>query len=173
MIRYPKRHTLIVGVSLFVLSFLITALPCLAQQKEKLYDPGADASAELDAAIARAGREGKHVLVQVGGNWCSWCVKLDGLMKRDARIDSILNADYLFLRVNYSKENRNTAVLERLAWPQRFGFPVLVVLDGKGARLHTQDSGLLEKDGGHDPEMVARFLRLWASNALSADQYRE
>jgi thiol:disulfide interchange protein len=173
MTVFPYRHAQTIGMSFFVLTVLLAALPGIAQQTEKLYDPAADATAELDAAIARAGSESKHVLVQVGGNWCSWCLKLDALMKREARIDSLLAADYVFVRVNYSKENHNTEVLERLAWPQRFGFPVLIVLDGSGDRLHTQDSGLLEKDGGHDPEQVERFLRLWAPESVSAESYRE
>lgn len=144
-----------------------------AQERAKLYDPETDAAAALDAAIAMAKQEGKHVLAQVGGNWCRWCVKLDRTMSDDPGIDSLLQADYVLLRINYSKENRNMDVLERLAWPQRFGFPVLVVLDGAGQRLHTQDSGQLEKGDGHDPEAVARFLRLWAPGALSADRYAD
>ena len=70
------------------------------------------------------------------------------------------------LHVNNSKENKNAATLARLGHPDRFGFPVLVILDDKGQRLHTQDSGLLEKDGGHDPEAVYRFLYLWRPDAL-------
>ena len=33
---------------------------------------------DLQQAIQLAGQENKHVLVQVGGNWCPWCVKLHG-----------------------------------------------------------------------------------------------
>ncbi len=156
-----------------LLLFLLLTAAGHAQEKTTLYDPDADASAALEAAIAQANTAGKHVLVQVGGNWCRWCVKLDRTMHEDAVIDSLLRADYVLLRVNYSKENRNMEVLERLAWPQRFGFPSLVVLDGSGKRLHTQDSGLLEKDDEHDPEAVARFLRLWAPGVLAADRYRK
>jgi hypothetical protein len=40
-------------------------------------------------------------------------------------------------------------------------------------RSHTQDSGMLEKDKAHDPEQVARFLRLWAPAALRAEHFQE
>lgn len=153
--------------------FLLSVVSLSAQSATQLYDPDADAAAQLAGAVSQAAASGKHVLVQVGGNWCSWCRKLDRLMSEDATIDSLLHADYVLVRVNYSKENRNLDVLERLGWPQRFGFPVLVVLDDAGQRLHTQDSGLLEKDGAHDPDAVARFLRLWAPPALEDAQYRE
>ena len=47
----------------------------------KLYDPSADAALELRAALASAAATGRHVLLQIGGNWCPWCVKLDKLFK--------------------------------------------------------------------------------------------
>ncbi|MDT8325638.1 MAG: thioredoxin family protein [Bacteroidota bacterium] len=165
----PLRRLLrLAVVACALMSFTAGIAP--AQERAQLYDPGADAAAELDAVIARADAEGKHVLAQVGGNWCRWCVKLDRMMSEDPVIDSLLQVDYILLRINYSKENRNMDVLERLAWPQRFGFPVLVVLDGAGVRLHTQDSGLLESGDGHDPAAVSRFLRLWSPGAIATER---
>ena len=35
-------------------------------------------------------------------------------------------------RINYSKENKNPETMALLEYPQRFGFPVLVVLDAAG-----------------------------------------
>ncbi len=151
-----------------VLTCICTVSVFAQDSKIQLYDPDARAAAELQSAIAYASVTGKHVLIQVGGNWCPWCIKLDKLMGNDHEIDSLLNADYIWIRVNYSKENKNLDVLKRLENPQRFGFPVLVLLDGAGQRLHTQDSGLLEKDGAHDPEAVYRFLYLWRPEALAA-----
>jgi thiol:disulfide interchange protein len=166
MIRISSR--IAAGVVVFVLTVAVS----FAQQgttdakEKKLYNPSADAAAELRDAVARAGREGKHVLVQVGGNWCSWCLKLHDTMTRSAAIDSLLRADFVVIRVNFSKENRNESTLAALGYPQRFGFPVLLVLDGSGKRLHTQDSGLLERDKAHDTELVYRFLHLWRPAAV-------
>jgi hypothetical protein len=50
--------------------------------------------------------------------------------------------------------------------PQRFGFPVLVVLNSNGQRIHTQDSGLLESGDGYDPKKVIGFLKNWTPAAL-------
>lgn len=150
------------------------ALPLHAQENNtdaqentaRLYDPSADAQLELRAALAQSAATGRHILLQIGGNWCSWCHKLDRLFTTDQRIDSLLQADYVSLRVNYSEENKNENLLARLESPQRFGFPVLVILDSSGRLLHTQDTGLLEKDGAHDPEQVYRVLYLWRPDAL-------
>lgn len=158
------------------LAFILTVLffsTCPAQQKEvvHIYDPQADAAHDLDAAIARAGAGQKHVLVQVGGNWCPWCIKLDKLFNTNDTIRTFIEKNFVFVLINYSKENRNLPVLERLGYPQRFGFPVLIVLDAAGARLHTQDSGFLEEGKGHSAEKILTFLRNWTPAALAPAQY--
>ena len=156
--------------------FVSLTLACAAQKtanETRIYDPSADAAAALNEALRVADASGRHVLVQVGGNWCSWCLKLEKLFAGNDTIARILNEHYVFLRVNYSKENKNLRVLERLEFPQRFGFPVLVVLDAKGRRLHTQDSGLLEEGGQHSAEKVRTFLSKWTSTSLDPAPYRE
>ena len=143
------------------------------QPKPTIYNPDANAKADIDVAVAKASAENKHVLIQIGGNWCSWCVKFHKLIHTDAALDSVLKADYVFILVNYSKENKNLPVLKDLDFPQRFGFPVLVVLDKTGKRLHTQDSGLLESgDGGYDTKKVIGFLKGWNVAAFDANNYK-
>jgi thioredoxin-related protein len=148
---------------------LLVLLPALSfsQQPAALYNPSADAKADLALAILTAKEHNKHVLVQVGGNWCSWCVKLHGFLESQSRLDSILKSDFVLLRINYSPENKNEEVLATLGFPQRFGFPVLVVLDSDGSRLHTQDTWYLELDKGYDPEKVERFLLGWNVAAVN------
>jgi thiol:disulfide interchange protein len=150
---------------------LILILPLSAKSQEpvKLYNPAADAKKDLALAVQTAKEQNKHVLVQVGGNWCSWCVKLHGFFESNTGIDSILKADYVLVRINYSPENKNPGILASLGYPQRFGFPVLLILDQNGQRLHTQDTGYLELDKGYDPEKVRRFLLGWNVAAVDTD----
>lgn len=163
------QYTRLTRLRLLQIFCLLLFAPLLHAQEGggKLYDPAANAMLELRSAVAQAAANGKHVLVQVGGNWCSWCHKLDKLFTTDERIDSLMQADFVLLRVNYSKENENEQILRLLEGPERFGFPVMLVLDSSGRLLHTQDSGQLEKDGAHDPEQVYRFLYLWRPEAVS------
>lgn len=69
------------------------------------------------------------------------------------------------MHLNYSRENKNQAVMDRLGNPERLGFPVLVVLTPELAVLHTQESGSLESGSpgavAHDPVKVLAFLRRW------------
>jgi thioredoxin-related protein len=143
-----------------------------SQEPVKIYNPDADAGADLEQAIQTAKDQNKHILVQVGGNWCPWCVKLHGFFASETKVDSILKADYVLVRVNYSKENKNPEVMASLGYPQRFGFPVLLVLDQGGKHLHTQDTGYLELDKGYDPEKVSRFLLNWNVTAINPESYR-
>lgn len=147
----------------FILILLITTTINATAQTEPvtIYNPLADAEAELAAAVKQAQAENKHVLVQVGGNWCPWCVRLHDFMATDAQIDSLVQADYVRVLVNYSKENKNDDVMQLLQNPQRFGFPVLVVLNQEGTRLHTQDSWFLEKEKSYDKEKLMHFLKMW------------
>lgn len=141
------------------------------QAKVSIYNPQADAKADINAAVAKAAAENKHVLLQIGGNWCPWCVKLHKLFHTDATVDSTMKADYIFVMVNYSKENKNLPVLAELGYPQRFGFPVLVVLDKTGKRLHTQDTSFLEAGEGYDPKKVLEFMKSWTVAALDPSKY--
>ena len=157
----------------FFLLFTLSSGAFAQNQKPLVYNPEADAKAELQAAIKTAKASNKHVLVQVGGNWCSWCIKFHNLTITDAQLDSTIKANYVVLKVNHSKEVPNLAVLEALEYPQRFGFPVFVVLDGNGKRLHTQNSAYLEEDKGYSKKKILEFLGHWSKPALAAERYKK
>jgi len=147
-------------LSLAILLFSTTFL--FAQEEGiHIYNPDADAKANIATAVERAKADNKHVLLQIGGNWCPWCIKLHKFIAADAQIDSLLTADYLRVMVNYSKENKNNAIMKELGNPQRFGFPVLVVLDGEGNHIHIQNSWFLEKEKSYDREKLMHFLKMW------------
>jgi thioredoxin-related protein len=157
------------SILLFFTLFLSFSLK--AQEKITSYNPDADAKKDLAVAIQTAKDQQKQVLIQVGGNWCSWCVKLHGLFESEAKLDSILKSDYVYIMINYSKENKNEAVLADLGYPQRFGFPVLLVIDQEGHRLHTQNTAYLEKDKGYDTDKIIGFLLDWNVKALDPKAY--
>ena len=79
--------------------------------------------------------------------------------------------NFIVYHVNYSRENMNEDVLTSLGFPQRFGFPVFVILDSNGNRLHTQNSAYLEEEGGHSTGKVLEFLKHWSPAALDPKQY--
>jgi len=156
-----------------ILLILLASLHAFANDSTKLYDPKANAEKDVTLALAKAKKEGKHVLLQIGGNWCVWCYRFNSFVLTDSTLKNILNNNYVVYHLNYSSENKNLAYMKKLGFPQRFGFPVLVVLDANGNRLHTQDSSLLEKGNGYDKDKVKNFLVNWSSLALKESNYKE
>jgi thioredoxin-related protein len=144
-----------------------------AQDKPHLYNPAADAKADINAAVKRASVTHKNVLLQIGGNWCVWCIRFNDLVTKNDTLNNYLTKNYEVVHVNYSPENKNEKLLAELGYPQRFGFPVFIVLDGKGNRLHTQNSSYLEEGKGHSKAKVLEFLESWSPSALDPKNYVE
>lgn len=124
----------------------------------KPYNPAANAVVDISNAIKQAKHSDKHVILMIGGNWCSWCIKFNKFILKDAQLDSAVNANFIFYHLNYSKENKNLDILAKYGYPQRFGFPVFIVLDGNGNRIHTQNSAYLEEGKGYSKEKVLEFF---------------
>lgn len=139
---------------------------------QKIYNPSADAKKDIANAISTAKKEGKHVLIQVGGNWCPWCIKMHKYLHAEGEINKLMTDNYIFLEINYSKENKNLETLKELGYPQRFGFPVMLILDGEGKRLHTQSTGILEHEKGYDQKKMNSFLYNWRPDALNPVHYK-
>ncbi|MFN0199978.1 MAG: thioredoxin family protein [Bacteroidia bacterium] len=133
-----------------------------------LYNPAADAKKELADALKKAKSEHKQVLVQIGGNWCAWCIKFHGFIEANPSLRDSIKANYVFLLVNYDREHLQEDLMKKWEHPSRFGFPCLLVLNADGKRLHTQDSALLEKGDGYDLEKVQHFLDMWTVKAVNA-----
>lgn len=124
------------------------------------FDPARDPVADLETAKVEAKRGGKRILLDVGGEWCSWCHILDDFVVGDAEIRSFRDANYVWVKVNYSEENENAAFLAQ--FPEIKGYPHLFVLDADGQLLHSQFTGELEKGKGYDRKKFFAFLKDWA-----------
>jgi thiol:disulfide interchange protein len=169
--RKIKKLLAAISLTVFTISFSFAQE---ADKKPDLYHPDANVIEDLAKAIQQAMAQNKNILLEIGGNWCKWCHAFNKFTTSDHEIDSTMNADYVVLHVNYSKENKNLPFLETLEYPQRFGFPVFVVLNQQGQRMHTQSSWYLE-DGkdSYDKEKTIAFLQDWAPAALDPKKYEE
>ena len=159
-----KRIILIISI------LFITSIAAFSQAEPvQIYNPDANAREDIAKAVRLAKVENKHVLLQIGGNWCPWCVKLHNMESTDPQIDSLLKADYIRVMVNIPKEKgkRDYALLQELGNPQRFGFPVLVVLNTNGERIHTQDSWYLEQDSNYNRDKLVHFFKMWSVAAVN------
>ncbi|GHH54843.1 thioredoxin family protein [[Pseudomonas] boreopolis] len=124
------------------------------------FDPARDPFADLETAKVEAKRGGKRILIDVGGEWCSWCHTLDEFIGGDAEIRGFRDENYVWLKVNYSEENENKPFLSQ--YPAIQGYPHLFVLDNDGKLLHSQFTAELEKGKGYDRKKFFDFLKQWA-----------
>jgi thioredoxin-related protein len=139
----------------------------------KIYNPEADVSSAISQGLVRAKSENKNLFLQIGGNWCPWCIKFHKLWVEDPAVSALMSKYFIPILVNYSKENKNLPELKMLEFPQRFGFPVFVILDSNGKRIHTQNSAYLEEGKGYSKKKVIDFLTQWTPDALNPDHYKD
>lgn len=155
---------------------LFSCLQIFSQDLSKfnLYKPGENAKAEIAKAVKDAKASGRNVLIEIGGNWCIWCARFNDFVHNDKSLDSLISNNYVVYHLNHSKENKNTELLAKYNFPQRFGFPVFLILNDEGDLIHTQSSWYLE-DGkkSYDKEKVTAFFSDWSKKALDPSQYKE
>lgn len=141
---------------------------------KKVYDESLNPIEQIDRAVAKGEAEGKFVVCQVGGNWCPWCLRFADFISNDSAISEVIDENFVYIHVNYNPRKadqasveQGKAVMERLANPARFGFPVFVILDENGKVLHIQDSSFLEEGKGYNKDKVLRFFCCWTPAAVT------
>ena len=147
--------------SLAVLVLLCTALVGAGKPlKPAGYDPKRDPAADLKAAIAEAQRDDKRILLEVGGEWCSWCHILNDLFTEDKEISTRLHDNFVVVKVNFSREVKNEKFLSQ--YPKIDSYPHIYVLEKDGKLLHADNLSTMEKMDGYDRDGVLNFLTYWA-----------
>jgi len=145
-----------------IVFFLTLALAAVAQQvpAEMKYDPHADPNVPLKAALFQAGRERKNVLMDVGGEWCSWCHRMDKFLTENAALLALLQKNYIVVKVNFSEEHKNEKFLSQ--YPKVAGYPHLFVLSSAGKLIVSKNTGELEEGKGYNLARFREFLEQYA-----------
>jgi thiol:disulfide interchange protein len=120
------------------------------------FEPQRDAAADLELALSIAQQQGKRVLVDVGGEWCSWCHILDRFIAANDDVRAVVQTRYVWLKVNFSPQNKNELLLSR--WPKVTGYPHLFVLNANGQVIRSQATSELEAGQGYNRAKVLGFL---------------
>jgi thioredoxin-related protein len=147
--------------------------PAQKQPRKNIYDESADAKEQIAAALARAKKENRRVLIQWGANWCGWCHLLHDCFEKNGDVRRKLLYEYEVVLVDIGRWDKNLDLAERYgAGFRENGVPYLTILDSEGKALANQETGSLEKaiDGkpGHDPEAVLSFLTKHQAEYLPA-----
>jgi thioredoxin 1 len=125
-----------------------------------IYPDGAQAESDISAALAKAAKEKKRVLLDFGGNWCGDCQVLEIYFHVPANRD-LLESHYVLVPVNIGRYDENLAIAARYGVPVTKGVPALAVLDASGQVLYSQRNGEFDSMRNLDPASVTAFLQQW------------
>src|SRR5262249_12968697 len=132
-------------------------------KKAALYDPKADAKAQVEAAVAKARHDHTRVLVMFGFEGCGWCHRLHALFEQNPEIRQLLHDKYVLVMVDIQAPHADGLLKECKAAlaPEELrkgvGFPFLAVLDDNGKIVTAQRTDPLEEGKGHNPGRVKEF----------------
>ncbi len=130
------------------------------------FDPKKDPAADLASAVTMASKSGKRIIIDLGGEWCSWCLYMDKFFVNNPELAKFRDDNFIWLKVNYSEENKNEKFLA--TYPEAAGYPHLYVLDEKGNFLLSQDTSELEQGKGYNLDKFTAFLKEWAPKKAAA-----
>ena len=135
-----------------------TPLQPPSQLNPHLYSETANASADINRALATATQQHKRVLLDFGGNWCLDCHVLDNAFHQP-RIAPLLNNNFVLVHVNVGKYDKNLDLAKRYKVDLEKGVPSLAVLSARGEVLYS--TGDFERARVLSQEDVIAFLDKW------------
>jgi thioredoxin-related protein len=159
-IEEKMRKIVLLMVIIFALPVAGAAQSISDSTKHAGFNPAADPFDDLKNAIKEAKRTNKRIILDIGGEWCIWCHRIDSFIEQNDEISNYLHSRYVVLKINYSKENKNDEFLAQ--YPKVDGYPHLFVLEKNGKLLHSQNTGQLEKEKSYDADKMLKFLKKWA-----------
>ena len=151
-----KKHALSLLLCLIPLNFTAaSALPAYSQS----YDPARDPFADGRAALQLAQQTGRRVLIEVGGNWCSWCLQLDRFLAENQQIREQLHRHFVVLKVNISEKNDNAEFMA--GFPKPLGYPHIYVADADGKIIFSKNTAQLLENSRYSVTRFQQFIDRW------------
>ena len=126
------------------------------------YDPQRNADQDIRDAVVEAKRSHRRILLEVGGEWCIWCHRLDDFFAAHPDLTSVRDKNFVTVKINFSEENPNKEVLSR--YGPISGYPYIFVLDSDGKLVRSQETGVFEEGKSYVEERLMTFLTHWATH---------
>ena len=125
-----------------------------------IYSTTANPTADIAAAISKATREHKRVILDFGGDWCGDCQVLDIYFHQQPNADLLAN-HFVVVHVDIGQMDHNVAVAAKYQVPITKGVPALAVLDSHGKLLYSQQNKEFENMRNMTSQSVTEFLSRW------------
>ncbi len=149
-------------VLLFTFSATATSAADLVEKPpySQVYDDSRDPFKDAVNALALAQRTDRQVLIEIGGNWCGWCKKMDVFLANNPDIYQALHKNYVLLKVNVSNTNNNEAFMKDL--PPVLGYPHMYVSTAQGKMILSKDTAELLAGDNYSRAHWLTFLNQWS-----------
>ena len=114
---------IVLAVSLLFAQPIDSTKPTSEQHQK--FDPAAGCKERYSGMpLAQAKKSHKRILLDVGGEWCIWCHRLDSLFLQNKDLAEYLNKHYVVVKINVSKENKNQEFLIKVSEGCRVSAPL-------------------------------------------------
>lgn len=128
------------------------------------YNESANASAELDRALERAKKNGKRVLIDMGGNWCGDCRILAATLELP-EMKAFVGRHFEMISVDVGRFDKNLQIPARYGVTERLaGVPAIMVVDPKSGQQLVSKAAVADlADARHmQPQDLADWLAKYA-----------
>lgn len=156
---FPQVTRLLV-ITFLTLFSSYSAIAAQLPAYSKFYDDTRDPFKDAVAALSLAKETNRQVLIEVGGNWCGWCKKMDTFLVNTPKVYDALHSQYVLLKVNVSDSNENAAFMKSL--PPVLGYPHIYVSTSQGKMLVSKDTAELLADNNYSTSHWLTFLDEWS-----------
>ena len=117
------------------------------------------AHTDIQAALAKARKEHKRVILDFGGDWCPDCQVLNIYFHQSPNKE-LVDKHYVLVDVNIGHEDANLDVARRYGVPMPHGVPALVVVDPSGKVLYAQNKEFSDMRNLQSSDLTT-FLEAW------------
>jgi len=125
-----------------------------------IYSESTKPKADIAAALAKARREHKRVILDFGGDWCPDCQVLEIYFHQAANAP-LLDKHFVLVHVWIGQMDRNIDLAAKYGVPIAKGVPALAVLTPDGKAVYSQRTGQFNDMSHMESKSVTEFLEKW------------
>ena len=127
------------------------------------YDASVNARAQIDAALKRAKKSRKPLLIDFGANWCADCRVLAGVLELP-EMRGWVAQHFELVQVDVGEFDRNLDIAQRFYGKPLGAIPAVFVVDARTSKLRNADSVLALGDARiMSPQAIADWLATWTT----------